>query len=438
MAVYPLLYGTTPQADPGLAHSIAVSDVNDLQNMQSNLSGNYYLTGDIDASATSTWNGGAGFVPVGDFTGTLDGCGYTISGLYINRDSTKQGLFSKLEPQAKIANLTLSNVNITGGYYWVGAIAGFVESSDSGNILIQNCHVTGNIKSYDSGMGYYGGLVGGIRRNIGDSSGLTYIYDCSSSCTLNQVNAAYYNYRGGLVGYCLRAVIQNCYATGSLINPQSGDTSQGNGGLVGDFGYGDILYCYATGDVYGNDSAGRFYGGLVGFVGAESNISNSYAVGDISGVQEVGGLIGHAEGSAGDVYVTDCYATGNATSYTHSVGGLCGVSDDISVHWTNCYSIGTAADSSSIGGLVGSAHVNLPVTACFWDKEASGNETTSQNKGEGKITKWFRKQKHFTDVGWDFLTVWYLPAYGRQIINGKPRSSYPVNCPHTTHRNVFI
>ena len=58
------------------------------------LNGNYYLTGDLDASDTLNWNGGFGFQPVGSsspvkattaFTGTFDGQGHTISGLFINR-----------------------------------------------------------------------------------------------------------------------------------------------------------------------------------------------------------------------------------------------------------------------------------------------------------------------------------------------------------------
>jgi len=57
---YPTLRTTTTQADPGLTHTTAIANVTELQAMNSNLAGNYYLTGNIDASATSGWNGGAG------------------------------------------------------------------------------------------------------------------------------------------------------------------------------------------------------------------------------------------------------------------------------------------------------------------------------------------------------------------------------------------
>ena len=69
--------------------SYVVSDVNGLQNMNLDLAGDYTLANDIDASATSGWNGGLGFVPIGTFgsgfSGSLDGQGFTISNLFINR-----------------------------------------------------------------------------------------------------------------------------------------------------------------------------------------------------------------------------------------------------------------------------------------------------------------------------------------------------------------
>ncbi|WP_210235810.1 hypothetical protein, partial [Mesorhizobium sp. M1C.F.Ca.ET.204.01.1.1] len=52
-----------------------------LQGIKNNLSGNYVLGADIDASDTSTWHSGAGFEPIGAglinlFSGTFDGLGH--------------------------------------------------------------------------------------------------------------------------------------------------------------------------------------------------------------------------------------------------------------------------------------------------------------------------------------------------------------------------
>ena len=97
-----------------------VNTVYDLQNMQNNLSGTYALGRDIDASATASWNGGAGFAPIGtyysaDFTGTFDGQGHTISNLFINRPASQfVGLFGSNESSATVRKLGLLNVSITG------------------------------------------------------------------------------------------------------------------------------------------------------------------------------------------------------------------------------------------------------------------------------------------------------------------------------------
>jgi hypothetical protein len=52
----------------------------------------YEQTANIDASETSSWDGEAGFSPIGNsttkFTGNYNGKGYTIDSLSINRSST--------------------------------------------------------------------------------------------------------------------------------------------------------------------------------------------------------------------------------------------------------------------------------------------------------------------------------------------------------------
>ena len=47
------------------------ANINTLQGMNNNLSGNYVLGNDIDASDTVNWNDGKGFEPIGDVGGIL-------------------------------------------------------------------------------------------------------------------------------------------------------------------------------------------------------------------------------------------------------------------------------------------------------------------------------------------------------------------------------
>ncbi|HCC22403.1 hypothetical protein A2480_01230 [Candidatus Uhrbacteria bacterium RIFOXYC2_FULL_47_19] len=109
--------GTGSVGDP-----YQISTCVQLQEMQNYRSSFFVLTGDIDCSATSGWNGGAGFVPVGSsysvpFSGGFDGGNYTISDLYINLPATDNvGLFGYVMSSQNnyIKDLKLSNVTIIG------------------------------------------------------------------------------------------------------------------------------------------------------------------------------------------------------------------------------------------------------------------------------------------------------------------------------------
>ncbi|MGZ3240988.1 MAG: two-partner secretion domain-containing protein, partial [Burkholderiaceae bacterium] len=97
----PVSYTTPTDFTPDIIGSFTgwmlVNDVNHLQAINTNLSGNYALGRNIDASATASWNGGAGFVPIGqntNFNGQFDGLNHTISDLHINRPTESNvGLF---------------------------------------------------------------------------------------------------------------------------------------------------------------------------------------------------------------------------------------------------------------------------------------------------------------------------------------------------------
>ncbi|MGZ3241820.1 MAG: two-partner secretion domain-containing protein, partial [Burkholderiaceae bacterium] len=131
----------------------------DLQGMSGNLTGKYALGSDIDATATSAWNSGAGFAPIGTggfmgspFTGRLDGLGHTISNLTINRSGTDYvGLFSTMNG-GTISNIGLIGSNVTGKAY-VGALAGQM----SGYGIITNSYATGAVTGNGNRVG---GLVG--------------------------------------------------------------------------------------------------------------------------------------------------------------------------------------------------------------------------------------------------------------------------------------
>ena len=223
--------GTGTVGDP-----YQITNVDQLQEMRDDLDAHYVLANDIDASATPGWNGGEGFERIArdtstsygfqgrKFTGSLDGQGHTITGLYINRSSTDYvGLFGYIDTGGSVSNTSLTGIDVEGRWY-VGGLVGY---NYDGAII--NCHATGNV----SGDWYVGGLVGENRGAISN---------CYATGSVSGDD-----YVGGLVGgngdwESSGGAITNCHATGSV----SGDGHIG--GLVG-HNRGDMTNCHATGSV---------------------------------------------------------------------------------------------------------------------------------------------------------------------------------------------
>jgi filamentous hemagglutinin family protein len=294
----------------GLAHS-------------SKLSGNYALGADIDASATSGWNSGAGFAPIGTwsapFTGRFDGLGHTIGNLTINRPTANDvGLFGFTQ------STMLSNVGLVGGSVSgqdrVGGLVGYNYGS-----IVSNSYATGTVSGEDT----VGGLVG---------------YSFLSGSTINTSYATGAvtgtgSYVGGLVGGNNSGTISNSYATGNI-------NGSGAGGLVGRNAVGTVSNSYATGNVNGDNSVG----GLVG-VNVYGTVTNSYATGAVTGTGDyVGGLVGYSNGT-----VTNSYASGAVAGTGSYVGGLVGFNDDDGSGSTisNSYATGAVTGTNDVGGLVG-------------------------------------------------------------------------------------
>lgn len=169
---------------------IEISTADDLLVMAEYLSGNYKLTADI--TLTGNWT------PVGTFTGTLDGDGYTISGLsYTNNDRDDVGLFSRID-NATIKNLGLENVNfnIGNGKNRLGAIAANMIGG-----TIEECYVTGSLEGRED----VGSLVGIMEQGA-------VLRNCYSTAT--KVHATDQE-AGGLVGTVRNATVQNSYFAGA-------------------------------------------------------------------------------------------------------------------------------------------------------------------------------------------------------------------------------
>ncbi len=321
-----------------------IYDCNDLQNMKNDLGGNYALANDIDCSDTVNWNGGAGFEPVGTFSGRLAGQGYGIIDLVINRPAENFiGLFGSTRGTA----IMISSLGIVGGSI--------------------------------SGKEFVGGLVGESHDGTFNN-----VY---TACSVLGTG----DYIGGLVGQSWYATISNSYSTSS-VSAVSG-TFGFVGGMVGLNYYGIISNAYATGSVSGSrDCVGGLLGGNFG------SISNSYSTGSVSGISVVGGLAGTNGGT-----LINIYATGSVFGIG-SLGGLVGSHSGV---LSNAYATGLVSGTgNNVGGVLGAYNGGV-LSNNFWDTQTSGQSTSGGGGGaSGKTT--LQMYAEATFQGWDFNCTWRI------------------------------
>jgi hypothetical protein len=214
------------------ASAFIITSCMQLQEMSNNLGAWYRLGNDIDCSDTVNWNSGAGFVPVGDpgapFIGTLEGAGYAISGLTINRPSTDYvGLFGYgglYTVGSAARQFMLEDVSIRGRDY-VGSVFGHNAGS------ISEIGITGEV----NGVHIVGGAVG---RNNGFVSGL-YSHAAISGVPGSGVGGGLVGENGGFTA--------RSYSTGAVPN------GSGKGGLIGDdLGSGGVSSAFWDTQTSGN------------------------------------------------------------------------------------------------------------------------------------------------------------------------------------------
>ena len=237
------------------------------------------------ASGDDYWNGGSGWETLGGegngFDATFDGNGYTISSLFIDRGRTRAiGLFGFADSSSVIRRVGMQSVELRGSSY-VGGLVGFNSGS------ITSSYTTGSVVSGD----FVGGLVGVSFGPIAKSYSAVRVTGGGNSV-------------GGLVGQSTRAITES----------------------------------YATGGVQAADSS-SYVGGLVGWSwGAEGEITDSYATGEVSGGgSHVGGLTGSDEGSTTESYwdteLTGKSSSGSGTGKTTSALQLPTANSGIYASW---------------------------------------------------------------------------------------------------------
>lgn len=368
-----------------------------------------------------------GWQPVGNsyfacFKGVLDGNGKTISGLWINRGNTDNvGLFGYTD-RATIKNLKMIDASIVGNNYtggisgtsnystfescsfsglvtgvsyvggYVGAgegnsfsncltinckvmgqdyIGGACGNNRNGNLTFTNCHIYSNV----AGVNNVGGILGGKSYHLIKLTSCSFVGEISAT-----------SYAGGLIGsvnfYQKESIVTKCFVIGKIMA-----TSDYVGGLIGyDNGESsgiNLSHNYFSGDVSGNNNVG----GLIGY-NKHGQVSCCYAAGSVFGMKNVGGLVGYNDASS--TVKTSVAILSRLSASEENVNRIVG------------YNAGTIA---AVGSTAENKSYNRTVVML---KGAAQDIEDNQLNGTGVSANTLKLKATYVAMDWDFTNIWAI------------------------------
>lgn len=321
----------------------------------------FMLMEDIDLT---NWiaenNRSQGWLPIGvetsPFKGKFYGNNHKISGLFINRSSDNNiGFFGYLEG-AEITNLTIEGTTVTGGNN-TGAFIGYATNATLSSLTyngtsvvggkqtggfagqltsstLSDCHLSLTASVGVEGTTNVGGFVG--------KSLNTNVTTFSSSATVNGATAV-----GGFAGY----VSTGIFATGNVTTGVVG-SSVNVGGFIGDATAYNLSDIKVLGNVT-NTGASGCTAGFVALNSGKITITNCSYIGDITGKQIVGGVVGHLTIGTGAT-LTSCHSKGKITNTSDYTGGVIAKSSGACIEAIeSCSHFGDISGKAYVGGLIG-------------------------------------------------------------------------------------
>ena len=351
--------------------SIAIFDAVGFAGMSANPGGSYKLVADIDMKGIS-------YVPF-EFSGTLEGNGFTVKNLTLSTQSGNFGIFTKVT--GTVSNIVFENISITTTAFdnaFVGGVCGELTGT------LNRVSVNGMI----SGQGANSVDIGGL---VGKMSGGSVI-NCENYATVVGSSTESTGTAGGLIGFASGGSISGCinygtvtgaYRVGGLVGlsytvPAGSLSNEGE--VIGDtyvggvFGYLDKAGSYTSNAPLTNVASVtgiNHVGGVVGRISGISNAKSNYEVllfnfansADISGETYVGGILGSAyvvnNNYSTVAKVTNFINNGNIVGKSR-VGGLFGSfqSEDGSFIKSSSSSASVSAESY-VGGIAGEIYYTL-------------------------------------------------------------------------------
>lgn len=270
--------GTGTDADP---YRLSVAEHLDVF-MRNGLSSTYVLMNDIDLSAHISENYPVeGWLPINNFAGILDGSGFKISGLSIDRGDTDDvGFFGSLGNDSNSNAVTIEIKNLT------------LEIASGSSVI---------------GKTRVGGLVGhandGLRITNVHINGADLESKVESTETTNTTDLGR---SGGMIGLADRCTILRCSSAIKVVSNGGGRI----GGLAGMVNTTTVDESYSSGEVHAQFED---IGGLIGYAhNAGTAVTNSYATGNIfitgNSTDDVGGFVGATHSSFTPI---NCYSAGS-------------------------------------------------------------------------------------------------------------------------------
>lgn len=251
-------YGSTPRYRA--AYGVLTNSITVNENV---------LTADGKLNSSASFRS---WTPIGNsnsgFTGTLDGKGFTVSGLYYNDSTSCVGLVGCL------SGGTVKNVGVTASYIDGGGRTGAVVGSNENGGTVDGCYNTGIVYS------------------LGEKT-------------------------GGVVGSNYNGTVTRCYNTGTV-----NSISSATGGVVGhNYGTSVISNCYNTAPL-----DGYMVGGIAGRNNQDATVTNCYNIGTVTGSGYAGSVVGTTQQNA---TVLNCYYLDTSAHAGESGGDVPGATEAV-------------------------------------------------------------------------------------------------------------
>ena len=384
------------------------------------------------------------------YTGTFDGQGHTIKGLYVsvsdapNREAEVcLGLFST----AKTA--VIRNVTVTGYVFgFAGNLGGIVGYLSDGTI--ENCANYCTVKSTladTEGPSYVGGIAGAIDKG-------SVIRDCYNTGTITVVDYYEWNMTGGVVGYSDDSAVSNCYNAGKVAG--SGNY---NGEIAGWSNAGDengnpstVSNCYYL-DGTGRNAVGNGKGSITN---TESKTAAQFASGTVLALLKAGARTGTDPWANECKYLTAAGRTlpvfkGQGNAHTHNAVNPNNWESNETEHWQVCACGAVFNKRGHSGGTA-----NCTEKAVCADCGAKYGNTNSSNHDdklkhveakaattseEGNIEYWYCEAcgKYYSDAGAENEITQAETVISKRHSSGGGSggsSSYPITVPGKTENGT--